>query len=213
MIICQLIDIGQRLHRETRVWHSLSHENVMPFLGLCLDVGPSPAMISRLYNNGHVHQYLARNPQIDRLSIVSLGCLWRDDLINFLSPSDYWYCAWPPISPFEGGCPRRPQRSESLSYSWPSVMFWQSRIIFSAQHPHRWWRHTSVVWFWSFKINRSQRFYYCHICRIRQTDSTRAYHHWWIWWPRHIDSRGWHICFLDGSTRGKQSTIYLGPVF
>jgi len=65
-----LATVTTRLNRETRVWHSLSHENVMPFLGLCHGVGPSPAMISRLYDNGDVHQYLKRKPQVDRLAII-----------------------------------------------------------------------------------------------------------------------------------------------
>jgi len=42
----------------------------MPFLGLCHDVGPSPAMISPLYKNGDVNQYLVQNPQADRQAIV-----------------------------------------------------------------------------------------------------------------------------------------------
>jgi hypothetical protein len=64
--------MNQRLNRETRVWHSLVHQNVMPFLGLCRGIGPSPAMISPLYNNGDVHHYLVKNPQADRQAIVRL---------------------------------------------------------------------------------------------------------------------------------------------
>ena len=60
----------QRLNRETRVWHSLSHPNVMPFLGLCSNIGPSPAMISPLYDNGDVVRYLDGNPQEDRSGLV-----------------------------------------------------------------------------------------------------------------------------------------------
>lgn len=60
----------RRLNRETRVWHSLSHMNVMPFLGLCDEIGPSPAMISPLYDNGDVIRYLNNNPQADRLAII-----------------------------------------------------------------------------------------------------------------------------------------------
>jgi len=60
----------RRLNRETRVWHSLSHTNVMPFLGLCSGIGPSPAMISPLFENGDVHRYLVSNPQANRLEII-----------------------------------------------------------------------------------------------------------------------------------------------
>jgi hypothetical protein len=71
----RLIDTYQALNRETRVWHSLSHKNVVNFLGLCRDVGPSTAMISPLYDNGHVYRYLANNPQEleGNLTIVNLG--------------------------------------------------------------------------------------------------------------------------------------------
>jgi len=60
----------RRLNRETRVWHSLCHENVLPFLGLCRDLGPSPAMISPLCHNGDVSQYLLSNPRADRQAII-----------------------------------------------------------------------------------------------------------------------------------------------
>jgi len=59
-----------RLNRETRVWHSLRHENVLPFLGLCRDLSPSPAMISPLCHNGDVSQYLLSNPRVDRQAII-----------------------------------------------------------------------------------------------------------------------------------------------
>ena len=72
------IHFKQGLNREVKVWNRLSQKNVVPFLGLCRDVGPSPAMISPLYDNGHVFEYLNENPQVDRLTIVSLGCFWRE---------------------------------------------------------------------------------------------------------------------------------------
>jgi len=59
----------RRLYRETRVWHSLGHENILPFLGLCRELGPSPAMISPLYDNADVHRYLANRPD-DRLAVI-----------------------------------------------------------------------------------------------------------------------------------------------
>jgi len=60
----------RRLNRETRVWHALSHPNVMPFFGLCYNIGPSPAMISPLYDNGDAIRYLAENSQEDPLDII-----------------------------------------------------------------------------------------------------------------------------------------------
>ncbi|KIM79503.1 hypothetical protein PILCRDRAFT_10333 [Piloderma croceum F 1598] len=61
----------RRLNRETRVWHSLSHQNILPFLGLCYNVGPSPAMISPLCYRANVHEYLTSRPG-ERMS-VTLG--------------------------------------------------------------------------------------------------------------------------------------------
>jgi hypothetical protein len=43
----------------------------MPFFGLCHGIGPSPAIISPLYENGHVGHYISKNPQADRLALVS----------------------------------------------------------------------------------------------------------------------------------------------
>jgi hypothetical protein len=68
--------MDQRLNRETRVWHSLSHKNVLPFLGLCREIGPSPAMISPLYDHADVHRYLADKPD-ERMAVVSLGYISR----------------------------------------------------------------------------------------------------------------------------------------
>ena len=68
----------QHSYREARVWSCLSHNNVVPFFGLCRDLGLSLAMISPLYDNGHVFKYLNKNPQVDRLAIVSLGYFWRE---------------------------------------------------------------------------------------------------------------------------------------
>jgi len=65
-----LTRITKRLRRETRVWLCLSHQNVVPFLGLCDGLGPSFAMISPLYNNGDVQQYFEKNPRADRPPIV-----------------------------------------------------------------------------------------------------------------------------------------------
>jgi len=60
----------RRMHRETRVWHTLNHPNILSFLGVCRDMGPSPAMVSPLCDNGPVGRYLKANPEADRLAII-----------------------------------------------------------------------------------------------------------------------------------------------
>jgi len=64
------INEGQRIKRESRAWNILSHENIMPFIGLCSNIGPSLAMISPLYENGDVHKYLDVRSEVDRLAMV-----------------------------------------------------------------------------------------------------------------------------------------------
>jgi len=64
--------ILRRLHREAHLWHPLSHENVLPFFGVCNDdeVWLAPALISPLCENGNVMQYLAKHPGADKLKMI-----------------------------------------------------------------------------------------------------------------------------------------------
>src|SRR5882762_9461664 len=50
LIIMGSINIGQRIKCESRIWNILSHQNIMPFIGLSSKIGPSLAMISPLYD-------------------------------------------------------------------------------------------------------------------------------------------------------------------
>ncbi|KII90400.1 hypothetical protein PLICRDRAFT_157531 [Plicaturopsis crispa FD-325 SS-3] len=62
--------VKRRLYRETRVWHLLVHPNILPFLGLAHELGPSPALVSPFYENGDALHYLKTHPNADRLSII-----------------------------------------------------------------------------------------------------------------------------------------------
>ncbi|KAJ6486695.1 hypothetical protein C8R45DRAFT_995563 [Mycena sanguinolenta] len=46
------------LYREARIWKRLIHPNILPFLGISLDLGLSPALISPLCESGHIMKYL-----------------------------------------------------------------------------------------------------------------------------------------------------------
>ncbi|KAF7336050.1 Glycoside hydrolase family 76 protein [Mycena sanguinolenta] len=46
------------LYREARIWKRLNHPNILPFLGISLDLGLSPALISPLCESGHIMKYL-----------------------------------------------------------------------------------------------------------------------------------------------------------
>jgi serine/threonine protein kinase len=82
--IVPLTGINQRLKRETRVWYCLSDKNVMPFFGLCNDLGPSAAMISPLYDNSDMIQYFKKTPGADRQIIVSLTAFGENGVSSLL---------------------------------------------------------------------------------------------------------------------------------
>lgn len=62
----------QRLDRESRVWSSLSHPNIVPFLGMCNDAERPqiPCMISPYYPNGNINRYIKIRPDTDRFLLV-----------------------------------------------------------------------------------------------------------------------------------------------
>ncbi|KAK7026285.1 TKL/TKL-ccin protein kinase [Favolaschia claudopus] len=62
--------IARKLKREAEVWSKLKHNNILPFIGVCIDLAPSPVLISPFYEFGHVGSYLEEHPQINRGDIV-----------------------------------------------------------------------------------------------------------------------------------------------
>lgn len=50
--------IVQKLRRELAVWRRLKHENVQPLYGVCFDLAPYPAMVSRWHSNGDINAYI-----------------------------------------------------------------------------------------------------------------------------------------------------------
>jgi serine/threonine protein kinase len=63
--------LGQRLRREVDVWSRLKHKNILPFIGICDDLAPTPVLISPFYKFGHVGTYLRKHPDINRNELVS----------------------------------------------------------------------------------------------------------------------------------------------
>ncbi|KAJ7666116.1 hypothetical protein DFH06DRAFT_1185969 [Mycena polygramma] len=49
------------LYQEARIWRQLEHPNILPFLGISLDLGLSPALISPLCSSGPIMKYLQQN--------------------------------------------------------------------------------------------------------------------------------------------------------
>ncbi|KAK6978024.1 glycoside hydrolase family 76 protein [Favolaschia claudopus] len=66
----QLEEIIRRLKREVDVWSKLKHRNILPFIGVCDDLAPTPVLISPFYKYGHVGTYLKKHPHINRIDIV-----------------------------------------------------------------------------------------------------------------------------------------------
>ncbi|KAG8922007.1 hypothetical protein FRC02_012212 [Tulasnella sp. 418] len=61
--------LKNRLMREMAVWSQLHHVNVVPFLGYGF-TGELPCLIAPWYANGHIPDYMTRNPNIDRTPLV-----------------------------------------------------------------------------------------------------------------------------------------------
>ncbi|KDQ16384.1 hypothetical protein BOTBODRAFT_94587, partial [Botryobasidium botryosum FD-172 SS1] len=60
----------QRLAREAKVWNQLSHPSVLPFLGLCI-LDSVPYLVSPWMENGHVLDFVQKNPNVDRLRLLA----------------------------------------------------------------------------------------------------------------------------------------------
>lgn len=66
----ELAIITRRIQRETRIWYQLAHENILPFYGICRDVGPSPALVSPFCKYGNIEDYLRKFPNVDRFHLI-----------------------------------------------------------------------------------------------------------------------------------------------
>ncbi|KAF4568326.1 hypothetical protein EYR36_010336 [Pleurotus pulmonarius] len=66
--------IVQYLHRETLVWRTLRHPNILALLGICsgLDnpMSPVPALISPYCPHGTLREYLQKHPETSRMPIT-----------------------------------------------------------------------------------------------------------------------------------------------
>lgn len=61
--------VTRRLLRTVRVWMTLDHPNIVPFLGVAFNCGDLPALVTPFYVNGNIDLY--RMPDENRLLVVS----------------------------------------------------------------------------------------------------------------------------------------------
>jgi hypothetical protein len=66
-----LLMCAQRLKRETRVWHTIKHPNILEFLGVVLNMGQFPALVSPYCAKGNMIQHLEDHPESNRLHLVA----------------------------------------------------------------------------------------------------------------------------------------------
>nr|GAT49249.1 glycoside hydrolase family 76 protein [Mycena chlorophos] len=60
----------RRMDREVRVWSTIAHPNILPFLGVCNDLASWPVLVSPFCEFGHIGDYLARFPDADRHALT-----------------------------------------------------------------------------------------------------------------------------------------------
>lgn len=68
----------QRVVHEAKIHASLSHPNILPFIGFAQGLGPSLALLSPYIAGGSTLMYLRENPTTNRLPLVSSYPLSHD---------------------------------------------------------------------------------------------------------------------------------------
>ena len=71
--------LSQGFCREVVAWKHLSHQNILPLLGVSISPdAPRLCILTEWMNNGNVMQYARSNPNANRLQLVSplAGSLW-----------------------------------------------------------------------------------------------------------------------------------------
>lgn len=65
--------LNKKLLREAIVWSKLKHAHITPFYGICFDLGQqsAPCLIYPYFQNGDVRAYLQRNPNANRMKLVT----------------------------------------------------------------------------------------------------------------------------------------------
>ncbi|KDQ16398.1 hypothetical protein BOTBODRAFT_90107, partial [Botryobasidium botryosum FD-172 SS1] len=146
----------KRLAREAKVWRQLSHPNVLPFLGLCT-LDSVPYLISPWMENGHVLDYVQKNPDVDRVRLLAQVADGLEYLHNFKPESVIHGDLRGPnilISPSGNACiadfglAELKSDTYAMSYSTPFIVAghprWQAPELIRAENKEEARRNTST---------------------------------------------------------------------
>jgi serine/threonine protein kinase len=89
-----IIFAPQRIRREAYIWITLSHDHILPFLGITMrdDFGRLPALVSPWMENRSLGDYLKQLPQLSDCRKLELVCVSL--LRRFILSSDFRYNKW-----------------------------------------------------------------------------------------------------------------------
>ena len=96
-----IIFATQRIRREAYVWITLSHDHILPFLGITMsdDFGPLPALVSPWMDNGALSRYLNVVPRLsDHQKLELVGVVRLLSLYTYQRISDTGGGFWPLLS-------------------------------------------------------------------------------------------------------------------
>ncbi|GJJ13662.1 hypothetical protein Clacol_007918 [Clathrus columnatus] len=62
--------LGKCLHRETKIWRLLNHDNIASFYGVVFNSSGTPALVSPWYENSSADVYLQKNPSINPMNLI-----------------------------------------------------------------------------------------------------------------------------------------------
>jgi hypothetical protein len=78
----------RQTYPEIILWRSLAHDNILPLDGVyALAPERRIACVSPWMANGHVLDYLKKNPNANKLQLVRRGCCWRR-ILELITPVD-----------------------------------------------------------------------------------------------------------------------------
>ena len=104
----------QRFYKEAALWKRLAHKNILPCLGISMDVAEL-CLISPLIDNGCITECIRNNPQANPLELVCMIFVGRMDLKDTVNGLNYLHTCGRIHSDLRATCPIYPHDSTSSS--------------------------------------------------------------------------------------------------